>query len=192
MLLNRPQIIHREDNGELPNGDRATLVVEDQTQRAQILLGDGTAELDGIVSVALTDSFVDNQYNVNINGNRVLYLVVHVIDLGTVAGLECLIEFNDPDFPEVITENEPNVFVTTEAGLWMPSKEGASRESGEAGNVWGPLPAGSFILRSGEEFMHCTKARFSFRSADSTAPSAATHVKLSWYHDGKVATVPEQ
>jgi hypothetical protein len=189
VFLNRRQIFHREDNGPLPNGSRATRFVEDQPKLAQIILGNGTAEFDGITSVLLTNSFADNRYTVNINGNRVLYLVAHVRDLGSIAGLECLIEFNNPDFPPVVDEETGAV---VEEGFWLPSKEGASRESGEAGNIWGPLPAGGFILRSGEEHMHHKLARFSFRTSTATAPNASTHIRLSWFHDGKVATVPEQ
>lgn len=194
MFLNRPQINHREDNGSLPNGQRATTVIEDQSVRSQIVLGDGTAEFDGITTVALTASFADNQYKVNINGNRVLYLVCHVVDLGAIAGLECLIEFESPDFPEVevIDSEDPNVRVITDPGLWIPSREGASREGDLAAHIIGALGEGNFILRSREEHMHSKKARFSFRTSSATAPNSATHIKISWFHDGKIATVPEQ
>lgn len=192
MKFFREKITHREQNGVLPNGGQATRVVVDQTARADIILGNGSAafivkdpnnpDLPGtsITTVQLTTSFDDNRYEINIDGHRQLFVSAKVLVLGTVTGLEVLIEFLDPDHV-----NDDG------SGLWIPSKEGVARDANEETNVHGPLTVGNYTLSSREETLHSKKARVSFRAAGGTA-SAATRIHTSWYHDGKPSVVAEQ
>lgn len=194
MKFFREKIVHREDNGPLPDGrGNATIPVIDQVARSDIILGDGTSTFDvrdsnnlslpatTITTVALTTDFNDNRYEVNIASHSRIYLNAKVLALGgTVSGLEALVEFLDPDH---INDDG--------SGLWIPSKEGTPREADESGNIMGPLTAGNFSLASREEMLHFKKARVSFRAA-AGAPDATTRIHVSWFHDGKVPAVAEQ
>ncbi len=194
MKFFREKIVHREDNGPLPDGrGNATIPVIDQVARSDIILGDGTATFNvrnsnkpslpatTILTVALTTDFEDNRYEINIASHSRIYLNVKLLALGgTVTGLEALIEFLDPDH---INDDG--------SGLWIPSKEGTPRDSGESANIIGPLTAGNFSLASREEMLHFKKARVSFRAATG-APDATTRIHVSWFHDGKQSAVAEQ
>lgn len=193
MKFFREELSHREDNGPLPNGGQATRVVIDQVARSDVILGNGTSTFNvrdpnnpslpatEITSVDLTTDFVDNRYEINIASHSRIYLNAKVLALGsTVTGLEALIEFLDPDH---INDDG--------SGLWIPSKEGIPRDSGESANIIGPLTAGNYSLASREEMLHFKKARVSFRSA-SGASDATTRIHVSWFHDGKQSAVAEQ
>lgn len=187
MYFTRPRLEHREFNGLLPNGQEATKVVVDQTARADIILGNGTASFRGrdnetIQTVALTTSFDDNRYELNINQNGQLFVTVKIINLGAggINSLRTLIEFQDPDH----LQDDNTKF-------WYPSKEGVDRDATLASHEWQLTSVGTYILTSRKEPLHFTKARVSFR-ADAGVPDADTRVHVGWFHDGKIATVPEQ
>lgn len=194
MKFFQERINHRVQNGILPgSGQMATSVVEDQAERSDIILGNGTAAFNvrnpndptqpatAVTTVGLTTDFADNQYEINIANHSRVYVNVKVLDLGGVTGgVEVLIEFLDPDH---INDDG--------SGLWIPSKEGSPRDAAPELQIQGPLPVGNYSLSSREEMLHFKKARVSFRAQGGTA-NASTRIHVSWHHDGKVAAVQEQ
>lgn len=193
MKFFRERLIHRVQNGVLPNGGVATAVVVDQTERTDIILGNGSSSFNlrdpndpsappaAVVSVPISTDFDDNRYELDIANHSQIYVNAKVLALGAgIDGLEVLIEFLDPDHV-----NDDGT------GLWIPSKEGVTREADESGCIWGPLTVGNFSLASRAEMFHFKKARVSFRASGGTA-DAATRIHVSWFHDGKVPVVPEQ
>lgn len=135
-----------------------------------VVLGDNGANSPS--NVALAADYTDEAtFEVKLNGNGKLYLFVHALALGaTMTGLTCLIEFRSPD----------------NSLLWIPSKEGVSRDAGLGAHEWTMNGTGDWILTTRAEPRIFNKARFRFRLADASgAADGDTEIPVSWYHDGK-------
>lgn len=155
-----------------------------QTQVVDFRLGDGSLGANYVI-------IPSPNYNVTclieqaINGDSQIFIGLNVVNMGGMADITGVIEFQDPDDP---------VF-------WYPSHEPAC--SGLAGvetplrtdaialQEWAITAAGNFLIATRVEHPHFKRFRVRFRGA-AGAPGPATDVRCYWYHNGGEALVPEQ
>lgn len=180
MKFIRPKIIrHDPVAGSFDaNGNPTTTPVIVQTERTDLILGDGATSFDVIQkdgsvktvqTVDTTTAFSDeNTWELQINGNRQIFVTLNVEDLGAAAsGVRVLIEFQDPDHTE----------------FWIPSKEGINRESSISTHEWALTGTGNWVVASRVEHRHFKVARVRFKMIGGDA-DASTKVVCSWTHDG--------
>jgi hypothetical protein len=131
-------------------------------------------------TVALPGAFnFDSTFEFDDYGWDQIFVHVHtqVLGGGGLTGVDCLIEFENPDSP----------------GLWVPSHEPACsavggveaplRTDALAAHVWACIGVGSFIVASRKENQHITRWRARFR-ATAGAAGATTRIRCYWHGNG--------
>jgi hypothetical protein len=140
---------------------------------SQVILGSGGGASNAALAAGYTDF---STFRINLSGNGQLWVSVHTAALGAAAltGVTLVVEFGDPDW-----------------GLWLPSREGVSRDTTLTANEWTLLGVGNWLVASRAEHKHFQSARVRFRAAGGAA-DAATLIRVGWHHDGLRPWVPEQ
>jgi hypothetical protein len=135
---------------------------------------DGTfATVPAIVLPVTPAWFTTGEYDVW--DCRQVFLNVHIVSLaGAITQLDCYIETQNPDYPE----------------MWCPSLEGVARNVGTvAGHTITLGAVGDYVVASRQEHRHISKVRFNFQA--DAAIAAGTEIWATWYTDGAPSRLTE-
>jgi hypothetical protein len=156
----RDRVLQTVDTG--PSSQTTTVLHPEITD----LLFTNANAADGS-TVALPAAYNETStFEVDLNGNDQIYVLVYVDNLGGggLTGVKLVIEWQSPDNTDV----------------WVPSKEGVARDATYASNEWSVTALGSYLLASRKDMQQTHKARVRFQAVAGAA-DAATRIRAYWH-----------
>lgn len=160
MKFTRERVLQTVDTG--PSSQTTTVLHPEITD----LLFNSINAADGS-TVALPAAYNEvSTFEVDLNGNDQIYVLVHLDNLGGagLTGVKLIIEWQSPD----------------NANVWVPSKEGVARDANYASNEWTLTALGSYLLASRKDMQQTHKARVRFQAAAGAA-DATTLIRAYWH-----------